>query len=770
MIKEKYHESAVITAQGKVRYIGDLDFGTQMLEAYIVRSPFARAGLYSFDLEAAKGVEGVFAVLSYKDIPGTNQMGPIAHDEPCLVEKEIFFKGQPLFLIAARDRKTAKQAARLIQTDLREQKAILTLDEAIQAGEHIGTPRKIERGNTGEALANSSNTLEGELYTGGQEHWYLETHISVAVPGEDSEMKVYASTQHPSETQAIVAEVLGIQRNEVEVETRRMGGAFGGKETQANHYAAYAALLAKHTGRPVRLQLEREEDQANTGKRHPFKIRYKAGFSGDGKIHALDIELLADGGSSLDLSGAILERAMFHVDNTYYIPNMRVRGMIYRTNKPSNTAFRGFGGPQGIVAIENIIEEVARRCRLDPYDVRKRNFYTGKNNVTHYLQKVENIRLPLLEEKLSEKVNYRERRKQVQVFNRQHTYRKRGLAMQALKFGISFTTSFLNQAGALVNIYQDGTLLVNHGGTEMGQGLHTKIRRIAALEMGIDESHIKVNATNTSKVPNTSATAASSGTDLNGMAVKNAVDKLKKRLANFFLQTKKSEAPLESVIFQDGKVFLREQPEVSIDFAKLVQEAYFAQISLSATGFYKTPDIYYDKSKGAGKPFHYFAFGIVISEVEVNILTGETKVLSVDIVHDAGKSIHPEIDLGQVEGGFVQGMGWVLYEELRYDEKGRLLTDSPGTYKIPAFPDIPEHFSAVLLKSAPNPNTIRQSKAVGEPPFMLAISVWLAVKDALASVYDYHIEAPLQLPATGEEILSTLERMRKDAAVRLKSS
>ena len=761
MMQENYHESAVITAQGKVRYIGDLDFGARLLEAYIVRSPYAKAKILSFNLEAAKAVEGVFAVLSYRDIPGENQMGPIAHDEQCLAEKETFFRGQPIFLIAARDRKTAKEAAGLIKLNLKEEKPVLSLEEAMKEEATIGLPRKIERGNIFKALENSPNVLEGELHTGGQEHWYLETHISVAVPGEANEMKVYASTQHPSETQAIVAEVLGIQRNEVEVETRRMGGAFGGKETQANHYAAYAALLAKHTGRPVRLQLEREEDQANTGKRHPFLIRYRAGFADDGKMNALDIELHADGGSSLDLSGAILERAMFHVDNTYYIPNMRVIGKIYRTNKPSNTAFRGFGGPQGIAAIENIVEEIARRCRLEPYEVRKRNFYTEENNTTHYLQKVENNRLPLLEKDFSQKVNYEERRAGVTEFNRKNTYRKRGIAKHALKFGISFTTSFLNQAGALVNIYQDGTLLVNHGGTEMGQGLHTKIRRIAALEMGIDESYVKVNATNTSKVPNTSATAASSGTDLNGMAVKDAINKLKKRLANFFLQSKNIQAPVESVVFQDGKVFPAEHPETSCDFRQLVQDAYIGQVSLSATGFYKTPDIYYDKQKGSGKPFHYFAFGMVVSEVEVNILTGETKVIAVDILHDAGKSIHEAIDLGQIEGGFVQGMGWVLSEELRYADDGRLLTDSPGTYKIPAFPDIPEHFEVALLQSAPNPNTIRQSKAVGEPPFMLATSVWLAVKDALASIYDYGVEARLNLPATAEEVLRTITEMRK---------
>jgi xanthine dehydrogenase molybdopterin binding subunit len=758
-MKGNYHESAVITAQGAVRYIADLDFGTQLLEGYIYTSPYAKAKIISFDLEAAKKVKGVFAVLSYQDIPGINQMGPIAHDEVCLSQNEVNFIGQAIFLIAARNRKIAKQAAQQINIQFEKEEAILTLEQAMNRGEIIGTPRKIERGNVEKSLSESDFSIEGEVVSGGQEHWYLESQISVAVPGEGNEIKLFASTQHPSETQAIVAEVLGIQRNEVEVETRRMGGAFGGKETQANHYAAFAALLAKHTGHPVRLQLEREEDQRLTGKRHPFKNFYKVGFTKDGIIQSLDIRLNEEGGSSLDLSGAILERAMFHSDNAYYIPNMRVIGTIYRTHKPSNTAFRGFGGPQGIFVIENIIEEIAHFLKIDPFEIRKRNFYSVEKNLTHYLQTVENNRLPILEKQLLESSEYYPRRAAINSFNKTHKYIKKGISMVPLKFGISFTTSFLNQAGALVNIYQDGTILVNHGGTEMGQGLHTKMRRIAALELGIDESSVKVNATNTSKVPNTSATAASSGTDLNGMAVKNAIDKLKIRLAGFFLKHFHLEASTEKVIFADNRVSLLDDDTYQITFTELIKEAYLGQISLSATGFYKTPDIYYDKKKGRGKPFHYFAFGMAVSEVQIDVLTGETKVLAVDILHDAGKSIHESIDIGQIEGGFIQGMGWVLNEELVYAEDGRLLTDSPGTYKIPAFPDIPDHFNVQLLRNAPNPNTIRQSKAVGEPPFMLAISIWTAVKDAIASISDYNKEPKLNLPATAEEILKAIATM-----------
>ncbi|RLD56256.1 MAG: xanthine dehydrogenase molybdopterin binding subunit, partial [Bacteroidetes bacterium] len=624
-------------------------------------------------------------------------------------------------------------------------------------------PRKIECGDINSAFKNSPHTFNGELTTGGQEHWYLETQSSIAIPGEDKEMKISSSTQHPSETQAIVAEVLGIQRNDVEVEIRRMGGAFGGKETQANHYAAWAALLAHKTRQAVKIHLTRDEDQIMTGKRHPFFNKYKVGFDENGMIQALDIALNINAGSSSDLTMAILERAMFHVDNAYYIPNLRVIGNSWKTNLPSNTAFRGFGGPQGIGIIEEIIDRIARYLKKDPLKIRQLNFYQeGNNNQTHYGQIVENNRLPLLYGQLIKSSDYYKRRKEINSFNAGNEFHKKGLAMTPVKFGISFTTSFLNQAGALVNIYQDGTILVNHGGTEMGQGLNTKMMEIAAFEFGIDLENIKVNATNTSKVPNTSATAASSGSDLNGMAVKNAIEKLKNRLAKIALKEwNYKEEYIGEVVFKDNMIYIASQPEMSFNFPELINIAYLERTSLSATGFYKTPDIHYNRDKGKGKPFHYFAFGMSVSEVMIDILTGSVKLLRTDILHDVGKSLNEKIDIGQIEGAFVQGLGWVTTEDMKYDKKGNLLNHSPDTYKIPTIADIPKDFRVEILKNVPNPNTIRQSKAVGEPPFMHAFSVWLAIKDAVSATGKHEMEPDLPIPATNEVILEAIEGIQE---------
>jgi xanthine dehydrogenase molybdopterin binding subunit len=555
---------------------------------------------------------------------------------------------------------------------------------------------------------------------------------------------------------------MGIQKNEVEVEVRRMGGAFGGKETQANHYAAWSALLANATNRSVKIHLTRDEDQIITGKRHNTLTNYKVGFNKKGKILAVDIDLNLDAGWSTDLTMAILERAMFHVDNAYYIQNLRVTGSTWKTNKPSNTAFRGFGGPQGMAVIETVIDRVARFLGKDAVEIRKLNFYkSGNNNVTHYGQKVKNNRLILLYNQLLESSEYFKRREQIILFNLINCYTKRGLAMTPVKFGISFTTSFLNQAGAIVHIYKDGTVQVNHGGTEMGQGLHTKILNIASSELGISPGFIKVTSTNTSKVPNTSATAASSGADLNGMAVKIAIDKLKYRLAEVVLNIfNKNPSEIRNLVFEDNLVFDAQNPVNKISFKELIGVAYINQTSLSATGFYKTPGIFYEKQKGKGNPFHYFAFGMAATEVELDILTGFVKVLRTDILHDVGKSLNEKIDIGQVEGGFIQGLGWVTTEDLKYDNKGNLLNHSPDTYKIPTIQDIPKDFKVELLKNVPNPNTVKQSKAVGEPPFMLALSVWLAIKDAISAIGNYKIEPEFSLPATNEVILASVEKLK----------
>ncbi|MDX9848463.1 MAG: xanthine dehydrogenase molybdopterin binding subunit [Tenuifilaceae bacterium] len=761
---EIHHDSAEKHVSGESIYINDMDCGSNMLFGKVLYSSHAHARIISIDTKKASVFPGVCAILTAEDIPGQNQMGPVVHDEPCLAQNEVTFVGQAIALIAAQSMDIAQQAAKLIDIQFEELPAITTLEQAMAKGEMLGTPRIIKRGDVSKGFEQSAHRLTGTLLTGAQEHWYLETQSCLCIPGEHNEMNVYSSTQHPSETQAIVAEVLGVTRNEVVVETRRMGGAFGGKETQANHVAAWAALLAKHTRKPVKIHLFRDDDQIMTGKRHPFISTYEVGFDADGRILAYNLELNANAGAATDLSIAILERAVFHADNAYFIPNISVVGKAWKTNLPSNTAFRGFGGPQGMAVIENAIDRIAHYLKKDAAEVRYINFYgLHSQNTTHYEQLVENNRLFTLYEQLVSTSHYFDRRAAVKKFNNNSKYVKRGLALTPIKFGISFTTSFLNQAGALVNIYQDGTVLMNHGGTEMGQGLHTKMLQVAASELGISPQHIKVNATNTSKVPNTSATAASSGSDLNGMAVKNATDKLRKRLAplaaKLIAQRTGSVVLDDEIVFANDLVFHPKHPEQSVLFPQLIASAYLNQISLSATGFYKTPDIHFDKDKGRGKPFHYFAFGMAVAEVEVDMLTGHYRNIRTDILHDAGKSINRQIDLGQVEGAFIQGVGWCTTEVIKWTPQGHLLNHSPDTYKIPSVQDTPPDFRVKLLQDAPNPNTIKQSKAVGEPPFMLAFAVWLAIKDALASIADYSVEPEFELPASNEVILKSARKL-----------
>jgi len=763
--QDLFHDSAISHVSGESVYVNDMDGGKNMLYGHVVYSPHAHAKILSCDISAAKSLAGVHAVITAKDIPGENQMGPVVHDEICLAEDEVTFAGQAIVLIAAESMDIAREAAALVMIEYEERHPVLTLEEAMQNGSSMGTPRVIKRGDVKKGLAESPHTIKGEMRTGAQEHWYLETQSCLCIPGEEKEMNVFSSTQHPSETQAIVAEVLGISRNEVTVEIRRMGGAFGGKETQANHIAAWSALLANHTQKPVKIHLFRDDDQIMTGKRHPFLAFYEMGFDEQGRIIAYDVELNSNAGAATDLSMAILERAVFHADNAYYIPHISVVGKAWKTHLPSNTAFRGFGGPQGMAVIENAVDRMARFLKKDPAEIRFLNFYGMKDrNTTHYDQRIENNRLFTLYDRLLTSSDYHNRRLAIRDFNDKHEYVKRGIALTPVKFGISFTTSFLNQAGALVNIYQDGTVLVNHGGTEMGQGLHVKMLQVASSELGIDPEFIKVNATNTSKVPNTSATAASSGSDLNGMAIKNAVEKLRKRLAPVAVEALKEKSPQldfseERLVFQYNHIFDPTFPDAKITFKELIPKAYLAQVSLSATGFYKTPDIHFDKSIGRGKPFHYYAFGMAVSEVEVDMLTGHYKCLRADILHDAGKSINKNIDLGQVEGGFIQGVGWCTTEVVKWDEKGKLLNHSPDTYKIPSVKDMPADFRTQLLEDAPNPNTIKQSKAVGEPPLMLAFSVWLAIKDALSAIANHTFEPDFELPASNEVILKSARKL-----------
>jgi xanthine dehydrogenase molybdopterin binding subunit len=749
------HDSALKHVTGEAVYIEDIDVGNQLLQGHVVFSPHARAKIKSIHTEKAKAVPGVISVLTYKDIPGDNQMGPVMHDEPCLAENEVVCAGQAVALIAAETLEAAREAEKLIEIIYEPLEAILDIHTALEKNNLIAPARIIQRGNAEEALKKSPHLISGEIHTGAQEHWYLETQACLCVPGEGKEYFLQASTQHPSETQVIVAEVLGLPRNEVVVEVRRLGGAFGGKETQGNHLAAWSALLAYHTRRPVRIRLTRDEDQKITGKRHPFFSTYTIGFDNAGKILAYKVELNANAGHCCDLSMAILERAMFHAENSYFIPDVHITGRALRTNLPSNGAFRGFGGPQGMVVIENAIDRIAGFLKKDATEIRKINFYTEKNNITPYGQSIENIRLQALYEDILSSSEYEKRRKEIDAFNQKNEFVKRGIALTPVKFGISFTTAFLNQAGALVHIYADGTVQVNHGGIEMGQGLNSKMHHIAAAEFGIDSKHIKVTPTNTSKIPNTSATAASSGSDMNGMAVKDAVDKLKQRLANFFTELQGGKTKEENVRFENDFVFDSLNPTLKISFADLVNKAWMGRVSLSATGFYKTPDVYFDRENGVGKPFHYFAYGMAVSEAEVDVLTGQSKILRADILHDVGDSLHESIDLGQVQGAFIQGLGWCTTEEIKWDAEGHIMNYSPDTYKIPTVRDIPIDFRVRLMKDVPNANTIRRSKAVGEPPFMLAFSAWLAIKDAIAAVkgtsdFDFNI------PATGEIVLGKL--------------
>ncbi len=758
-----FHESAEQHLTGEAVYVCDKHMDNQ-LTGYVYYSQYAHAKILHYNLQHALDTEGVVTILDYSHIPGANNLSPLHKDEPCLAKDKVECIGQALFLIAAENAEIAKRAAEKIEITFEPLVPVLSIDEAMTAGSQLAPTKKMETGNPDEAMQVAPFRLKGSLKTGGQEHWYLETQSALCVPGEGNEMTVYAASQNPTETQMVVAEVLGLDANDIECEVKRMGGGFGGKETQANHLAAWAALLAYHTRRAVKLVLFRDDDQKMTGKRHPFQSEYEIGFDEDGQILSYIVDMHADAGMATDLSPAIMDRALYHVCNTYFIPAVRASGTLWKTNLPSNTAFRGFGGPQGMAIIENAIDRIARYLKKDPVAIRMKNFYgLHKNNITHYGQKVENNRIHKIWRQLLVTSDYYDRRKKMDDFNLRHTYIKRGMAYTPVQFGISFTTAFLNQAGALVIIYKDGSVLVNHGGTEMGQGLHTKIWQIAAEEFGLPPHKVKVNATNTSKVPNTSPTAASSGTDLNGMAVKNAIDKLRKRLepcAEKLFEEKYGKVPT-TFLYKENRVWDTSNKSRCITFTALVNRAHREQVSLAATGFYRTPDLHFDKIKGKGKPFHYFAYGAAVSEVEVDTLTGGIKLIRTDILHDTGQSIHEGIDLGQVTGGFIQGVGWCTTETLRWDEQGQLLNHSPDTYKIPTIGDMPEVFHVKLLEKAPNLDVIKKSKAVGEPPFMLAFSVWLAIKDAISAVGNHQWEPDFGLPANNERILLSIEVIRR---------
>ncbi len=752
------HDSAPKHVTGEAVYVDDrLEFPNQ-LHIYARMSDRAHARIVRIDTAPCYAIPGVAIAITAQDVPGQLDIGAVMPGDPLLADGKVEYVGQPVIAVAADSLETARKAAMAAIIEYEDLEPVIDVVDALRKKHFVLDSHTHKRGDSTSALASAPRRLQGSLHIGGQEHFYLETQVSSVMPTEDGGMIVYTSTQNPTEVQKLVSEVLGVSMNKIVIDMRRMGGGFGGKETQAAGPACMCAVIAHLTGRPTKMRLPRMEDMTMTGKRHPFYVEYDVGFDDDGLLHGIEIDLAGNCGYSPDLSGSIVDRAMFHSDNAYYLGDATINGHRCKTNLASNTAYRGFGGPQGMVAIEEIMDTVARELGKDPLDVRKRNYY-GKTerNVTPYYQTVEHNMLEEMTAELEASSEYAKRREEIRAFNAKSPILKKGLSLTPVKFGISFTASFLNQGGALVHVYTDGSIHLNHGGTEMGQGLNTKVAQVVAevFQVGIDR--IQITATNTDKVPNTSPTAASSGTDLNGKAAQNAAQTIKQRLIEF--AARQFKVTEEDVEFKNGQVRIRDE---YVSFDELIQQAYFGQVSLSSTGFYRTPKIYYDRSLARGRPFYYFAYGAACSEVIVDTLTGEYKMLRSDILHDVGASLNPAIDIGQVEGGFVQGMGWLTMEELVWNDKGKLMTSGPASYKVPAVADMPLDLRVKLVENRKNPeDTVFHSKAVGEPPFMLGISVWCAIKDAVASLADYKAQPKIDAPATPERVLWGVEQMRQ---------
>ena len=754
------HESATGHVTGRALYTDDLLARFPgLLHAWPVLAPHAHAELLALDTAGALDVPGVVTVLTADDVPGVADSGSVRHDEP-LFPKTVVFHNQPVAWVLGDTAEAARRGADRVAAQYRPLDAILTIDDALALGNFHSGPMLIERGDAADAIARCPHRIEGEIRIGGQEHFYLETQASLAWIDETGGVALHCGTQHPSETQEIVARALGVPRHQITVECLRMGGAFGGKETQASPYAAIAALGAHKTGRPVRVRLSRRLDMMLTGKRHPFLARGEAGFDGEGRLQCARIRLYADGGWSLDLSEAVLGRAMCHVDNAYYIPALEVTGFVCKTHKTSQTAFRGFGGPQGMLVIEDVLDRIARSLGLPPHVVRERNFYR-EGHSTHYGQPVKHAaRIARIWEELKASSDFVSRRAAVRRFNHTHPHTRRGIAITPVKFGISFTATHFNQAGALVIVYRDGSVQVNHGGTEMGQGLYTKVRQIAAAGLGVPLASVRLMPTRTDKVPNTSATAASSGTDLNGAAVLDACGKLRTSLAQ--VAASMLCCPPVEVVFADGRVFASGLPDVQHTFAEVVESAYRQRLPLFASGFYSTPEIHYDPKTFRGSPFYYFAYGAAVSEVEIDAFTGQHRLLRADLLEDVGESVSPLIDRGQIEGGFLQGAGWLTLEELLWDSEGRLATNGASTYKLPSWSEVPDEFRVAFLECVAEPGVVCGSKAVGEPPLMLAISVREAIRDAIASYGPGIVE--LDSPCTPERIFFAVQKARTVAA------
>ena len=754
------HESAALHVCGDATYVDDIAELAGTLYVALGLSSEAHARIAAMDLAAVQGAAGVVAVITASDIPGHNDCGPIIHDDPILADGEVQFVGQPIFAVVASSYTAARKAARLASIEYESLPAILDIASGKQQQSWVLPPMQLRRGDAAGALQASPRRLQGDISVGGQEQFYLEGQISYVVPKEDGCFHLWCSTQHPTEMQQVVAHALDIDFNQVVVEMRRMGGGFGGKESQSAIFACIAAVAAHKLGRPIKLRLDRDDDMSITGKRHGFEFAYDVGFDDEGLIHAAHVEMAAQAGFSADLTGPVVTRAVCHFDNAYYLGDVAIDAYSVKTNTQSNTAFRGFGGPQGALAIEYIIDNIARELDKDPLQLRKLNFY-GKDerNTTPYGQPVRDNVIHELVAELEASSDYQARRAAVADFNRTSPVLRKGLALTPLKFGISFNVVHFNQAGALVHIYTDGSVLVNHGGTEMGQGLHTKVSQVVALELGIDVAEVRATANDTSKVANTSATAASTGSDLNGKAAQDAARQIRNRLTQLIADSRGVDAA--EVGFSAGRVHW---PGGDMAFTELVVEAYQNRVQLWSDGFYKTPGLSWDREAMQGSPFYYFAYGAAVAEVVVDTLTGEWKLLQADILHDAGNSINPAIDIGQIEGAFIQGMGWLTSEELCWNEQGRLTTHAPSTYKIPTISDCPAKFTTRLFDNHNVEDTILRSKAVGEPPLLLPFSVFFAIRDAIASVADNRINPPLRAPATPEAILDAIDALRGDSA------
>jgi xanthine dehydrogenase large subunit len=753
------HDSAALHVGGEARYVDDLAEPPGTLYAAFGVSSEAHAKIRAMDLAPVRAAEGVVAVIAAADIPGANNIGPVVPDEPALAADLVQYRGQPLFVVAAAGVDLARRAARLARVEYERLEPVVTIEQALQRQQFVVPTVTCERGNVA-VLSGALHRLEGRLRCGAQEHFYLEGQVALAIPGERGEMLVHSSTQHPTEVQHLVAAALGVPDAAVTVELRRLGGGFGGKETQAAVYAVGAALLARATGRPVKLRADRDDDIIGTGKRHDFLYHYDVAFDPEGRIEALDLMAASRCGLSADLSAAVNDRAVFHCDNAYYLQNVRIVSHRCKTNTASSTAFRGFGGPQGMFAAEGVVAAIARHLGLDALDVRKRNLYgPAPRDVTHYGMTLKDNVLPGLIAELEQRSDYRKRREAVKAFNASSALFKRGLALTPVKFGIAFTSQSMNQAGALVHLYTDGSVHLNHGGTEMGQGLMIKVAQIVAAELDVDLERVHITATSTAKVPNTSPTAASSGTDLNGEAARDACRTLKARLARHCAETYKVKS--EEIVFSRNQVSIGTAK--TLTFSQLVRDAFLARVPLSATGYWRTPEIDFDRSRWRGTPFYYFACGAAVSEVAIDVLTGESRVLRVDILHDAGRSLNPAIDRGQIEGGFIQGMGWLTMEEVVWDSEGRLLTHAPSTYKIPVASDCPPVFNVWLWDKGDNVRDIaHRAKAVGEPPLMLALSVFHAIYDAVGATHPSREPVPLEAPATPENIVKAIHELHRN--------